>query len=76
MLKFNHISSTLRSVTKTKVASMSLSFVGLSLTNMYLLNCSRVRNVEAAIDVGFIGIQFKDVDLLRKDLSHLGILTS
>lgn len=55
---------------------MSLSFVGLSLTNMYLLNCSRVRNVEAAIDVGFIGIQFKDVDLLRKDLSHLGILTS
>ncbi|KAG8380293.1 hypothetical protein BUALT_Bualt06G0000600 [Buddleja alternifolia] len=32
-----------------------------------------MRNVEAALDAGFIGIQFKNVDSLRNDLSHLGI---
>ncbi|KAL2482233.1 Haloacid dehalogenase-like hydrolase (HAD) superfamily protein [Forsythia ovata] len=33
----------------------------------------RMRNVEAAIDAGFVSLQFKNVDLLRKDLSLLGI---
>ncbi|XP_073315445.1 flavin mononucleotide hydrolase 1, chloroplatic isoform X1 [Primulina huaijiensis] len=31
------------------------------------------RNVEAALDAGFTGIQFKNVELLREDLTHLGI---
>ncbi|GFQ01135.1 hypothetical protein PHJA_002257400 [Phtheirospermum japonicum] len=34
----------------------------------------RMRNVQAAIDAGFNGIQFKNTDLLRKDLSHLGVI--
>ncbi|KAL2465000.1 Haloacid dehalogenase-like hydrolase (HAD) superfamily protein [Abeliophyllum distichum] len=33
----------------------------------------RMRNVEAAIDAGFVSLQFKNVDLLRKELSLLGI---
>lgn len=33
----------------------------------------RMRNVEAAIEAGFTGIQFKNADLLRKDLSIHGI---
>ncbi|KAK6136039.1 hypothetical protein DH2020_030205 [Rehmannia glutinosa] len=32
----------------------------------------RKRNVEAALDAGFTGIQFENVDLLREDLSRLG----
>lgn len=35
---------------------------------------SRMRNVEAAVDAGFHGIQFKTADLLRKDLSNLGVV--
>ncbi|CAA0829283.1 Haloacid dehalogenase-like hydrolase (HAD) superfamily protein [Striga hermonthica] len=34
----------------------------------------RMRNVEAAIDVGFNGIQYKNVELLRKELANLGVL--
>ncbi|KAL3630901.1 Flavin mononucleotide hydrolase 1, chloroplatic [Castilleja foliolosa] len=34
----------------------------------------RMRNVQAAIDAGFNGIQFKNADLLRKDLSGLGVV--
>ncbi|GER28911.1 haloacid dehalogenase-like hydrolase superfamily protein [Striga asiatica] len=34
----------------------------------------RMRNVEAAIDVGFNGIQFKNVELLRNELANLGVL--
>ncbi|XP_011077197.1 uncharacterized protein LOC105161259 isoform X2 [Sesamum indicum] len=34
----------------------------------------RMKNVEAAIDAGFIGIQFKNVDSLRSDLGRLGIV--
>ncbi|KAL3523337.1 hypothetical protein ACH5RR_016171 [Cinchona calisaya] len=33
----------------------------------------RMKNVEAAIEAGFKGIQFKNADLLRKDLSIYGI---
>ncbi|XP_059628681.1 flavin mononucleotide hydrolase 1, chloroplatic [Cornus florida] len=33
----------------------------------------RMQNVEAAIDAGIIGLQFKNADLLRQDLSRLGI---
>ncbi|KAF5732143.1 hypothetical protein HS088_TW18G00833 [Tripterygium wilfordii] len=33
----------------------------------------RLRNVEAAVEVGMVGLQFKNVDLLRQDLSKLGI---
>ncbi|GFS30179.1 haloacid dehalogenase-like hydrolase (HAD) superfamily protein [Actinidia rufa] len=33
----------------------------------------RMKNVEAAIDVGIVGVHFKDVNLLRQDLSRLGI---
>ncbi|KAL6586813.1 Flavin mononucleotide hydrolase 1, chloroplatic [Orobanche minor] len=36
----------------------------------------RMRNVEAAVDAGFKGIQFKNVELLRKDLSRLGVKSS
>lgn len=32
-----------------------------------------MRNVEAGIEVGFRGLQFKGVDSLLKDLSILGI---
>ncbi|KAH6829456.1 Haloacid dehalogenase-like hydrolase superfamily protein [Perilla frutescens var. hirtella] len=35
----------------------------------------RMKNVEAAVDAGFIGIHFNTADSLRKDLSNLGILT-
>ncbi|KAK6156369.1 hypothetical protein DH2020_010617 [Rehmannia glutinosa] len=34
----------------------------------------RKRNVEAALDAGFTGIQFENVDLLREDLSRLGVV--
>ncbi|EYU39795.1 hypothetical protein ABFS82_06G172200 [Erythranthe guttata] len=34
----------------------------------------RMGNVEAAVDAGFVGIQFKDVDLLRKDLARVGVV--
>ncbi|KAK4385724.1 Flavin mononucleotide hydrolase 1, chloroplatic [Sesamum angolense] len=34
----------------------------------------RMKNVEAALDAGFTGIQFKNVDSLRSDLGRLGIL--
>ncbi|PIN24852.1 putative hydrolase (HAD superfamily) [Handroanthus impetiginosus] len=34
----------------------------------------RMRNVEAALEAGFIGIQFKNVNSLRKDLSHVGVV--
>ncbi|XP_018717099.2 flavin mononucleotide hydrolase 1, chloroplatic [Eucalyptus grandis] len=33
----------------------------------------RPRNVEAALEVGIVGIQFKSADLLRHDLSEIGI---
>ncbi|OIT03345.1 hypothetical protein A4A49_36654 [Nicotiana attenuata] len=33
----------------------------------------RMRNVEAAVEVGLNGLQFKNADLLRKDLSLLGV---
>ncbi|KAI5648926.1 hypothetical protein M9H77_34931 [Catharanthus roseus] len=33
----------------------------------------RMKNVEAAIEAGFRGFQFKGVDLLRNDLSTLGV---
>ncbi|PSR98834.1 Phosphoglycolate phosphatase [Actinidia chinensis var. chinensis] len=33
----------------------------------------RMKNVEAAIDVGIVGVHFKDVNLLHQDLSRLGI---
>ncbi|KAL0318128.1 UNVERIFIED_CONTAM: Flavin mononucleotide hydrolase 1, chloroplatic [Sesamum calycinum] len=33
-----------------------------------------MKNVEAALDAGFIGIQFKNVDSLRSDLGRLGIV--
>lgn len=33
----------------------------------------RIKNVDAALDAGFMGIQFKNVESLRKDLTHLGI---
>ncbi|KAI6695505.1 hypothetical protein NL676_023215 [Syzygium grande] len=33
----------------------------------------RVRNVEAALEVGIVGIRFKSADLLRHDLSEIGI---
>nr|GME19150.1 flavin mononucleotide hydrolase 1, chloroplatic [Ipomoea batatas] len=33
----------------------------------------RLKNVEAAIEAGFRGLQFKSVDVLRKDLSRLGV---
>ena len=32
-----------------------------------------MKNVEAAIEAGFTGIQFKNADLLRKDLLIHGI---
>ncbi|KAL3838552.1 hypothetical protein ACJIZ3_023143 [Penstemon smallii] len=32
-----------------------------------------MRNVEASLDAGLQGIQFKNVDLLRKDLARLGV---
>ncbi|XP_051138416.1 flavin mononucleotide hydrolase 1, chloroplatic [Andrographis paniculata] len=35
----------------------------------------RAKNVDAAADAGFIGIQFNDADSLREDLSRLGILS-
>ncbi|KAK4433025.1 Flavin mononucleotide hydrolase 1, chloroplatic [Sesamum alatum] len=34
----------------------------------------RMKNVEAAVDAGFIGIQFKNVDSLRIHLSRLGVV--
>lgn len=34
---------------------------------------NRLKNVEAASEVGIVGLQFKSVDQLRQDLSHLGI---
>ncbi|KAL6976974.1 Flavin mononucleotide hydrolase 1, chloroplatic [Sarracenia purpurea var. burkii] len=33
----------------------------------------RMRNVEAAMDVGIVGLHFKDVNMLRQDLAMLGI---
>lgn len=33
----------------------------------------RMKNIEAAIEAGFKGLRFKGVDLLRKDLSGLGV---
>lgn len=33
----------------------------------------RLRNVKAAIDVGINGLQFKNANLLRQDLSKMGI---
>lgn len=34
---------------------------------------ARMRNVEAAEDVGIVGLHFKNADSLRQDLSLLGI---
>lgn len=39
----------------------------------FLFFGNRMRNVEAAIEAGFRGFQFKGVDLLRNDLSTLGV---
>lgn len=36
----------------------------------------RMRNVEAAKEVGIVGLHFKNVDLLRQDLSLMGIVIS
>lgn len=33
----------------------------------------RLRNVEAAIEIGINGLQFKNANLLRQDLSKMGI---
>lgn len=33
----------------------------------------RLKNVEAAVEAGIVGLQFKNADLLRRDLSLLGI---
>ncbi|XP_075083939.1 flavin mononucleotide hydrolase 1, chloroplatic-like [Nicotiana tabacum] len=45
--------------------------------NVEASNCifvdDRMRNVEAAVEVGLNGLQFKNADLLRKDLSLLGV---
>ncbi|CAN4105784.1 unnamed protein product [Withania somnifera] len=45
--------------------------------NVEASNCifvdDRMRNVEAAIELGLKGLHFKNVDLLRKDLSLLGV---
>lgn len=35
-----------------------------------------MRNVEAAKEVGIVGLHFKNVDLLRQDLSLMGIVIS
>ncbi|XP_059317503.1 flavin mononucleotide hydrolase 1, chloroplatic isoform X1 [Lycium ferocissimum] len=45
--------------------------------NVEASNCifvdDRMKNVEAAIELGLKGLQFKNADLLRKDLSLLGV---
>ncbi|MCD7447278.1 Flavin mononucleotide hydrolase 1, chloroplatic [Datura stramonium] len=45
--------------------------------NVKASNCifvdDRIRNVEAAIELGLKGLQFKNADLLRKDLFLLGV---
>ncbi|KAH9670883.1 Flavin mononucleotide hydrolase 1 chloroplatic [Citrus sinensis] len=33
----------------------------------------RIRNVEAAVEVGIVGLHFKNANLLRDDLSQMGI---
>jgi hypothetical protein len=34
---------------------------------------SRLRNVEAAVEVGIVGLHFKNADMLRQDLSSMRI---
>ncbi|XP_070003564.1 flavin mononucleotide hydrolase 1, chloroplatic-like isoform X1 [Nicotiana sylvestris] len=45
--------------------------------NVEASNCvfidDRMRNVEAAVEIGLKGLRFKNVDLLRKDLCLLGV---
>lgn len=43
-----------------------------SYSSCYML-VNRLKNVEAASELGIVGLQFKSVDQLRQDLSHLGI---
>lgn len=43
-----------------------------SLTCLYFYHC-RMINIEAALSVGMIGLQFKSADALQKDLCALGV---
>ena len=40
---------------------------------IYAVICLRQKNVEAAIEVGIRGVHFKNVNLLREELSLMGI---
>lgn len=44
-----------------------------SLSNLLPWTNTRLKNVEAAIKVGIVGLQFKGADFLRHDLSQMGI---
>ena len=35
-----------------------------------------MKNVEGAVNVGLVGLQFKGADVLRQDLSRLGVSIS
>lgn len=43
-----------------------------SLSCLYIYHC-RMVNIEAAISVGMVGLQFKNAEALRKDLCALGV---
>lgn len=38
-----------------------------------MVNFNRIQNVDAAIKAGLVGLHFKNANLLRQDLSLLGI---
>lgn len=43
-----------------------------SLTCLYFYHC-RMTNIEAALSVGMVGLQFKSAEALQKDLCALGV---
>ena len=52
---------------------MNLNFLMLLLLKLCYGLHSRLRNVEAAVEVGIFGLHFKNAHLLRQDLSSKGI---
>ena len=52
---------------------MNLNLLMLLLLKLCYGLRSRLRNVEAAVEVGIFGLHFKNAHLLRQDLSSKGI---